>query len=66
MKLFNNLYFKKTLINVYNNLQPQYKNVNHKTLTNESLNSILENDVPNKEKALILGALKKDIKNNIL
>ena len=67
LKLFNNLYFKKTLINVYNNLQPQYKNVNHKTLTNESLNSILDSyDVPNKEKALILGALKKDLKNNSL
>ena len=67
MKLFNNLYFKKTLINVYDNLQPQYKNVNHKTLANESLNSILDSyDVPNKEKALILGALKKDLKNNRL
>ena len=67
LKLFNNLYFKKTLINVYNNLQPQYKNINHKTLANESLNSILDSyDVPNKEKALILGALKKDLKNNSL
>ena len=67
LKLFNNLYFKKTLINVYNNLQPQYKNINHKTLTNESLNSILDSyDVPNKEKALILRALKKDLKNNSL
>ena len=67
LKLFNNLYFKKTLDNFYNNLQPQYKNVNHKTLTNESLNSILDSyDVPNKEKALILRALKKDLKNNSL
>ena len=40
--ILNNLYFEKTLHAVIDNLEPKYINIEHKVLSGESFNSILE------------------------
>ena len=40
--ILNNLYFEKTLHTVIDNLEPKYINIEHKVLSGESFNSILE------------------------
>ena len=50
VNLLNNLYFKKTINNIFNNLSPKYKNVEHKIVKNETLNNILKSyEINNKE-----------------
>ena len=39
----NNVYFKKTLDHIFNNLEPKYKKINHKILEGETFDKILEN-----------------------
>mgnify|MGYP001176398262 FL=1 len=41
-QLLNNLYFQKTIENVFNNLSPKYSNVEHLVKKNETLNSVLK------------------------
>ena len=41
--LINNIYLKKTLNNIVNNLEPKYKKVNHKIKSGETFDKILNN-----------------------
>jgi len=67
VNLLNNLYFKKTINNIFNNLSPKYKNVEHKIVKNETLNNILKSyEINNKEINLIIKNLNtKNKKNNL-
>ena len=38
-----NIYFKKTLNQIFNNLEPKYKKVKHKIKSGETFDKILEN-----------------------
>ena len=42
INFLNNIYLKKTLNNVFNNLEPKYKNINHKIKSGETFDKILE------------------------
>ena len=42
IKILNNLYFQKTVKNIFDNFPPKYENVEHVVVQNESLNSILK------------------------
>jgi murein DD-endopeptidase MepM/ murein hydrolase activator NlpD len=58
--LINNLYFQKTVNNILDNLQPKYRNIEHKVAKNETLSSIFKNyDVSEKETNLILKKLRE-------
>ena len=58
--LINNLYFQKTVNNILDNLQPKYRNIEHKVAKNETLSSIFKNyDVAGKETNLILKKLRE-------
>ena len=67
IKILNNLYFQKTVKNVFDNFSPKYINVEHVVVQNESLNSILKKyKVSDKELKLITKELKSKLKNNSL
>ena len=38
----NNIYLKKTITHLFNNLEPRYKKINHRVSTGETFNNILE------------------------
>jgi murein DD-endopeptidase MepM/ murein hydrolase activator NlpD len=40
--LINNIYLKKTLNNIFNNLEPKYKKINHKIKSGETFDKILK------------------------
>jgi murein DD-endopeptidase MepM/ murein hydrolase activator NlpD len=42
INFLNNIYLKKTLNDVFNNLEPKYKNINHKIKSGETFDKILE------------------------
>ena len=66
-QLLNNLYFQKTIENVFNNLSPKYSNVEHLVKKNETLNSVLKSyNLPNKEIKIIINVLKSKNINNSL
>ena len=66
-KILNNLYFQKTVKNVFDNFSPKYINVEHVVVQNESLNSILKKyKVSDKELKLVMNELKSKLKNNAL
>ena len=54
----NNIYFKKTLDEVINSLEPRYKKYNHKIRSGETFDKILENYSINKEE---INLLKKNL-----
>jgi murein DD-endopeptidase MepM/ murein hydrolase activator NlpD len=65
--LINNIYFKKTLLNIVDNLEPKYKKINHKIKSGETFDKILENYfVDKKEIIKIKNSLKKKINLNKL
>ena len=65
IKILNNLYFQKTVKNVFDNFSPKYINVEHVVVQNESLNSILKKyKVSDKELKLVTNELKSKLKNN--
>ena len=67
IKILNNLYFQKTVKNVFDNFSPKYINVEHVVVQNESLNSILKKyKVSDKELKLVTNELKSKLKNNAL
>ena len=67
IKILNNLYFQKTVKNVFDNFSPKYINVEHVVVQNESLNSILKKyKVSDKELKLVTNELKSKLKNNTL
>ena len=45
----NNIYFKKTLDHIFDNLEPKYKKINHKILQGETFDKILESYFLNKK-----------------
>ena len=66
-QLLNNLYFQKTIENVFNNLSPKYSNVEHLVKKNETLNSVLKSyNLSNKEVTILINGLKSKNINNSL
>ena len=43
MNVINNTYFQKSINQIFDNLIPRYKNINHKILSGETFNKILNN-----------------------
>ena len=63
VNLINNLYFQKTVNNIFQNLQPKFQNIEHKVIRNESLSSILKKyKIKDKEINLVLNKLSKEKK----
>ena len=63
----NNIYLKKTLKYLINNLEPKYKKINHKIKPGETFDKILENySINKKEIILIKESLRKKINLNKL
>ena len=62
-----NIYFKKTLTHVIENLEPKYKKIKHKVKSGETFDKILENySIKKKEIIKIKEALKKNVNINKL
>ena len=65
--LINNIYFKKTLKHVVENLDPKYKKIKHKIRSGETFDKILENySIDKKEINKIKNSLKKKVNINKL
>ncbi len=63
----NNVYLKKTINYLFNNLEPRFKKINHKVSQGETFNNILENySVNEKEIEKIKSQLSKKINLNKL
>ena len=60
--LINNIYFKKTIIQIINNLEPKYKKINHKIKSGETFDKILENYSIKKDEII---KIKNSLKNKI-
>ena len=60
--LINNIYLKKTLNEIINNLEPKYKTYNHKIKSGETFDKILENYSIDKEEII---AIKENLKKKI-
>ena len=59
--IINNIYFKKSINHIFNNLSPRYKVVNHKVLQGEAFDKILKSySVPDKE----IAKIKKTLNSN--
>jgi murein DD-endopeptidase MepM/ murein hydrolase activator NlpD len=58
----NNIYLKKTLNYIINNLEPKYKKINHKIQSKETFDKILENYSIDKKEIIII---KNNLKNKI-
>jgi hypothetical protein len=57
-----NIYFKKTLAHIVDNLEPKYKKIKHKIKSGETFDKILENySVEKKEIIKIKKSLKKKL-----
>ena len=62
IKIIDNIYFKKTLSQIINNLDPKYKKIKHKIKPGETFDKILDNySVDKKEIIKIKNSLKKKI-----
>ena len=60
IKIVDNIYFKKTLSQIINNLDPKYKKIKHKIKLGETFDKILDNySVDKKEIIKIKNSLKK-------
>jgi len=65
--LINNVYFKKTLTNIFNQFDPKYEKINHNVLKGQSLSNILDKYSVNKnELELVKKSLVKKYKVNNL
>ncbi len=63
----NNIYFKKTLSHIVENLEPKYKKIKHKIKSGETFDKILEDYLIQKKEILeIKNALKKKVNLNKL
>ena len=50
INLIDNIYFQKSINQIFNNLTPRYKNINHKISSGETFNKILNNySIPSEE-----------------
>ena len=57
--LINNIYFQKSISQIFDNLIPRYKNIDHKISSGENFDKILNNySIPNEE----INKIKKKIK----
>ena len=62
LKVFSNLYFQKTLNNIFNNFSPKYLKIEHIVAPNESINSILKKyEIKDNESNLINKELKSKL-----
>ncbi len=62
-----NVYFKKTLSHIFNNLEPKYKKIKHKIKSGETFDKILESySIEKTEITKIKNALKKKVDLNKL
>ena len=62
-----NIYFKKTLNNLVENLEPKYKKIKHKIKSGETFDKILENySIEKKEILKIKNSLRKKVDLNKL
>ena len=60
-----NIYFKKTLTHIVENLEPKYKKIKHKIKSGETFDKILENYLIQKKEILeIKNALKEKVNLN--
>ena len=67
IKILNNLYFQKTVKNIFDNLPPKYLNVEHIVVANESMTGILKKyGISENESKLIDREIKSKIKNYTL
>ena len=67
IKVINNLYFQKTVTNIFDNLSPKYLSINHIVAPNESINSILKKyEVDEKELKSFNSVLQSKLKNYTL
>ena len=65
--VINNIYFQKSINQIFNNLTPRYKNINHKISNGETFNKILNfYSVPENEINKITKNLNKDYNLNNL
>ena len=65
--IIDNIYFKKTLNHLVQNLDPKYKKIKHKIKPGETFDKILENyKIDNKEIIKIKNSLKKKVNINKL
>jgi len=65
--LINNIYFQKSINQIFDNLVPRYKNINHKISNGETFDKILNNySIPNKEINQIKKKLNSDYDINNL
>ena len=65
--LLNNIYFKKTLTNIFNQFEPKYERVEHLIIKGESLSNIFEKYSVNKDELeLVKKSLNKKFKINNL
>ena len=62
VNFINNIYLKKTLNNVFNNLEPKYKKINHKVRSGETFDKILNSYLINKDEII---KIKKNLSNKI-
>ena len=60
--LIDNIYFKKTLSHLINNLDPKYKKVKHKIKSGETFDNILESYSIEKSEII---KIKKSLKNKV-
>ena len=60
--LFNNIYFKKTINHVLDNLESKYKKINHKIASGETFDKILEEYLIDKKEIL---EIKKELSKKI-
>ena len=58
----NNVYLKKTIHHLFNNLEPRFKKVKHQITQGETFDNILENYLANKEE---IGEIKKKLSKKI-
>ena len=65
--LINNIYFQKSINQIFNNLVPRYKNIDHKISSGETFDKILNNySIPNEEINQIKKKLNSDYNINNL
>ena len=60
--IIDNIYFKKTLNEIVNNLEPRYKKYNHKIKSGETFDKILDNYSINKEE---INAIKESLSKKV-
>ena len=58
----NNIYLKKTITHLFDNLEPKYKKINHKVSSGETFNSILEQYSINQKEIL---EIKEKLSNKV-